>query len=255
MADIPADIIIYALIAGGLIFWLRSILGTRHGDERTRSNPFVTPGDKSSENPAQQSPSAHITGEDEALPPIDLYNPFQDEKLIPDADVRDTLQKLVLRDPSFDPKTFLRNAEDAFIIIVEAFAAGDREELKPLLDKSVYEAFDRAITEREALGHKVINDVQAIRNVKITDAKLEGNMVYITVSLHVEETTVTRDADGTILSGNPHRTSEVIDIWTFGRKLRSKDPVWYLLETREGAPEAEDIESSPVPETGDGDKS
>ena len=29
-----ADLLVYALVAAGLVFWLRSILGTRHGDER-----------------------------------------------------------------------------------------------------------------------------------------------------------------------------------------------------------------------------
>ena len=254
MADIPADIIIYALIAGGLIFWLRSILGTRHGDERTRSNPFVTPGDKNTENNPQQ-PAVHLNADEPHVPAPDVYDPFQDESLFADEDVRDDLKKVAQRDASFNPKTFLQNAEDAFIIIVEAFAAGDREELKPLLDKSVYEAFDRAISEREALGHKIINDIQAIRDVKIVKCATEGGMVYITVSLHVEETNVTRDADDKILSGNPNRTSEVIDIWTFGRKMRSKDPVWYLFETREGAAESGDTENLIVPDTGDGEKS
>jgi hypothetical protein len=38
---VAVDLIIYAVIAAGLIFWLRSILGTRHGDERERPNPFA----------------------------------------------------------------------------------------------------------------------------------------------------------------------------------------------------------------------
>ena len=39
----PADIVIYAVVAVGLILWLRSILGTRHGNERSRPNPFMAP--------------------------------------------------------------------------------------------------------------------------------------------------------------------------------------------------------------------
>ena len=39
----PADLIVYAVVAAGLIFWLRSILGTRHGEEHERPNPFLTP--------------------------------------------------------------------------------------------------------------------------------------------------------------------------------------------------------------------
>ena len=36
----PADLILYALVAAGLVFWLRSVLGTRHGEERERENPM-----------------------------------------------------------------------------------------------------------------------------------------------------------------------------------------------------------------------
>ncbi len=39
----PADIVIYAVVAIGLIAWLRSILGTRNGSERSRPNPFMAP--------------------------------------------------------------------------------------------------------------------------------------------------------------------------------------------------------------------
>lgn len=231
MADIPADIIIYALVAAGLVFWLRNILGTRHGDERTRSNTFVTPDEKKSDMPGQNADAMPL---EEASEIQEMYNPFEDEALTPSKEVREALRAMAFRDSSFNPKTFLQNAEDAFIIIVEAFAAGNREELEPLLDKNVYAAFDQAITEREEKGHTVINDIQAIRSVTIDDCVTEKGMVYISVKLHVEETSVTKDSEGNVLEGNPNRTSEVVDIWTFGRKQRSRDPVWYLYETREG---------------------
>ena len=48
----PADLIVYALVAAGLVFWLRSILGTRHGDEQERPNPYVQP-EKSADHAAE----------------------------------------------------------------------------------------------------------------------------------------------------------------------------------------------------------
>ena len=39
------DLIVYALVAAGLVLWLRNVLGSRHGDERERPNPFMLPGD------------------------------------------------------------------------------------------------------------------------------------------------------------------------------------------------------------------
>ena len=35
------ELLLYALVAGGLEFWLRSILGTRHGEERDRSETVI----------------------------------------------------------------------------------------------------------------------------------------------------------------------------------------------------------------------
>ena len=43
-------------VAAGLIFWLRSILGTRHGEERERPNPFLAP--DNNDNPKTDAPKA-----------------------------------------------------------------------------------------------------------------------------------------------------------------------------------------------------
>ena len=39
---VTGELLIYALVAGGLVFWLRSILGTRHGEERDRSDNIIS---------------------------------------------------------------------------------------------------------------------------------------------------------------------------------------------------------------------
>ena len=41
MGEIPADLFIYIIIAVVLVIWLRNTLGTRHGDEKTRPNPYA----------------------------------------------------------------------------------------------------------------------------------------------------------------------------------------------------------------------
>ena len=57
-------------------------------------------------------------------------------------------------------------------------------------------------------------------------------MAYITVKFVAEESSVTRDKDGEIIAGHPDKVSEMQDIWTFGRNIKSKDPSWLLCETR-----------------------
>ena len=64
------------------------------------------------------------------------------------------------------------------------------------------------------------------------EAHLGGTMAYVTVDFDVEETSVTRDASGNVIDGNPDRVFSVEDIWTFTRDTRASDPNWTLIETR-----------------------
>ncbi|MBU0800709.1 MAG: TIM44-like domain-containing protein, partial [Alphaproteobacteria bacterium] len=78
-------------------------------------------------------------------------------------------------------------------------------------------------------------EIHAVRKVEVVEARLEGRMAFVTVKFVADETSVLKDADGKFLSGHPDRVTETIDIWTFGRDVRGRDPVWAVYETREGA--------------------
>ena len=49
----------------------------------------------------------------------------------------------------FDEKVFIKGAEAAYEMIINAFANGDRKTLKPLLTKDLFKNFDDVIKERE----------------------------------------------------------------------------------------------------------
>ena len=59
------------------------------------------------------------------------------------------LDAIAAADPSFDVKHFIAGARAAYEMIVTAFAAGDRRQLRGLLSREVFDGFDAAITERE----------------------------------------------------------------------------------------------------------
>ena len=42
---------------------------------------------------------------------------------------------------------------------------------------------------------------------------------------------VTRDAEGEVVEGDPKKVREVTDIWTFARDISSKNPNWKLVAT------------------------
>ena len=48
----------------------------------------------------------------------------------------------------FNEKTFIKGAEAAYEIIINAFARGNRKTLEPLLTKDLFKSFNQVITER-----------------------------------------------------------------------------------------------------------
>ncbi|MEO0608121.1 MAG: Tim44/TimA family putative adaptor protein [Pseudomonadota bacterium] len=118
-------------------------------------------------------------------------------------------------DKSFEPRAFLQGARAAYEMIVAAFARGDRDALKPLLDTDVYEAWDAAITEREATGAEGLQLLR-IRKAEITDASLDdAGMARVTVHYEAE-------------LGDGETTTKASELWTFMRLTSAADPNWLL---------------------------
>ena len=246
----PVDILLYILIAAGLVFWLHNILGTRHGDERDRSNPFL-----------EREDPPHKSDRDEEENVISFLEREQSVMRIAGADINDALplggridnktaenglEEIAKKDPDFVTADFLSGAIHAFTIIVEAFAEGDRETLKSLLKPNVYGSFEAAIQQREERGESVETIVHEVAKSHIIEARLDEDTAIITVRFCADETCVIRNAEGEILSGDPDTMTHMIDVWVFVRDLSSDDPVWYLKETRDD--EVED-HKTPLPET------
>lgn len=225
-----ADLIVYALVAAGLVFWLRSILGTRHGEERQRDNPLVR------EKLAGAGNNADLPEEERVITGEELVRKLAENKegkvLIENRNAEAGLIDICRADREFDINFFMGGAQDAFAIIVESFAAGDRETLKELLGSSVYSAFEAAITERERRNEKQETQIRAIRKAEAIEARVGGRTAYITVRFTAEETSVTRDITGEIIDGHPERLTAMRDVWTFSRDLKSRDPRWVVVETR-----------------------
>lgn len=234
-------LLLYALIAAGLVFWLRSLLGTRSGDERERPNPFAAP-------PEVKTPAiAHI---DDGVTTLSL--PEEKPALprnvsIASASTEAALLDIARLDSEFDLAKFSLGAQDAFVVIVESFASADRDTLKNLLEPQVYDAFNQALALREEHGETMSTEIHAVRKVEILEAKVDGRIAYVTIRFIADETCVIRSKDGAILSGDPDRITEMNDIWTFSRLVRSRDPRWLLHQTRDG--DVKEDHKTPVPDT------
>ncbi|MGH7210238.1 MAG: Tim44/TimA family putative adaptor protein, partial [Acetobacteraceae bacterium] len=124
-------------------------------------------------------------------------------------------------------------AENAFRMIVAAFAAGDRVRLRGLLSDDVYRSFELAIAAREQAGHTQVSDVKSVQSATIEEAALAGNRADVTVRFVSDQISLVKDDKGQIVSGHD-ATTELNDIWTFERDLTARDPAWHLSGVRGG---------------------
>lgn len=238
-------LILYALVAGGLVFWLRSILGTRSGEERDRPNPFATPVDQVKSQAATDDQAVPEDGA--ALPFADTRPALPRNAAISGERTEQVLAEIARADRSFEIAKFCQNAQEAFIMIVEAFAGGDRELLKELVEPKVYAAFDAALAEREARGEKFSTEIHAVRKVEILDAAFDGRQAFVRIRFIADETCVIRDANDAVLSGDPDRITEMNDIWTFTRLVKNREPIWLLHETSDG--DVREDHKTPLPDS------
>jgi predicted lipid-binding transport protein (Tim44 family) len=229
---VPADLIVYALVAAGLVFWLRNILGTRNGEERQRENP-LTKKPQLDPNPDNLNPYAD---EDRQISGEDLVRKLAEDSSgkisIENKNAEAGLLDICRADREFDVNFFLNGSQDAFAIIVEAFAANDKDTLKDLLGSNVYNAFENAINEREKRNEKQETQIRAIRKAEAIEARMSGRTAYITVRFTADETSVTKNSSGEVIDGHPDRPTAMRDVWTFSRDIKSRDPRWMVVETR-----------------------
>ena len=224
------ELLLYALVAGGLVFWLRSILGTRHGEERDRSETVIAMSNDAAQAEASPDEALGLVSNEAQI--TDLLDQKDGVISISNKTAETAMLDIAAADKDFDVKFFFEAVQDVFALVVEAFGQGDRELLEDLLAKDVYEAFETAITEREKTGEVLENEIHAINRAEIIDAALDGKQASVTIRFIADEISVTKDKDGEIIAGHPDRATEMRDIWTFSRDVKSRDPRWFVTETR-----------------------
>jgi predicted lipid-binding transport protein (Tim44 family) len=128
-------------------------------------------------------------------------------------------------DPAFDVSRFLGGAKSAYEMIVRAFAEGDRETLKNLLSPDVYASFEGAIAAREAEGRSETVEFLNPPRADLELAEVTGrDMGRVTVRFLAEFRSRSKGPEGEAV--DDRRTAE---LWTFERKLTSRDPNWALV--------------------------
>ncbi|MBN9315947.1 MAG: Tim44 domain-containing protein [Devosia sp.] len=229
--DIPTLIVIGLAIV--VLYRLRQVLGTRTGNERTpaqrqREVAAAKPGE---ENVVQMRPRpVPQSNEDQ-----ERYQRKLEAEITQfahgDEAVAAGLKAIAEADPAFSPKSFMEGAKAAYEMIVTAFASGDRQTLRNLLEKDVFDGFEKVIKDREAAGRKVEVTFVGLPKVEISEAELDKRNANVTIRFHAEVVSATRDKDGALIEGNADQVTNIADEWTFARNPKSRDPNWKLVAT------------------------
>lgn len=232
--DLPTLIAI--VVAVFVLFRLRSVLGTRTGNERppidrSRSNKVETKADTDDTVvPLRPRPASTAPDIDEDRRARKIEAEIEQFSR-GNVDLADGLKAVVAADNSFTPKSFLEGAKAAYEMIVTAYAEGDRQTLKNLLEKDVFEGFQRAIADREAAGHKVDFTFVGLPKIELSQAEYDRKNVLVTVRFHAEVVSATRNSAGELVEGNADQVQMIADEWTFARNPKSRDPNWKVVTT------------------------
>jgi len=228
--DLPNLILLGVAII--VLLRLKSVLGTRTGNEKKPFDPYrAKPEDKKQEAPVKSADADNV---------IDLPINEKVEKEVPvwegiakkGSALAKSLEKIKEADAGFDAGDFIEGSKTAYEMILNAFANGDKSTLKKLLSDDVYESFVEVIEERIERKEVVQSDFVGLKRAEIKKAALKENNAQVTMNFACDLISVTYSEDNEVVDGDPKKVNEVIDVWTFSRDVTSKNPNWKLIATQ-----------------------
>ena len=189
------DIILIAMIAAFIFLRLKNILGRKTGYQGKPSSKFYPRG-------------------------MEITKDIENNEAIKNNNVDENAKK-----------HFLKGAQLAYEKIITAFAKGDKKTLKSLLDRNMFEEFDKALEERNIKQIKSETTFIGIKSADIKEFKKENSIYKVTVNFASEIITCKRDKNNNVIEGNPDIIKTVKDVWQFSKNMWSDDPTWYLVKT------------------------
>ena len=143
--------------------------------------------------------------------------------------IRDVFDNIRRVDANFSADLFIKNAKSAFVMILQAFADGDKQILKKLLSNAMFKDFATNIDARTAQKQTMKKSIIGINNIEVIDAHITDNIATITIQVISDQITVLSDYLGNTLDGNNSIVTHN-DTWAFERNIK-RDKVWFLTAT------------------------
>ena len=189
------DIILLGMFAGFIILRLRNILGRKTGFQKNTKSGYFPRG-------------------------VEVLKDIENNEAIETDNVNENAKK-----------QFLKGAEVAYEQIITYFAKGDKNSLKPLLEKKMFNRFSEVIDERKNKQLKSETTFIGFKSTKILEFKKIENIYKVTVNFVSEIITCVKDKNNQIIEGNPDTKKTVNDVWRFAKNMWSQNPTWYLIDT------------------------
>ncbi|CCZ22315.1 uncharacterized protein BN820_01066 [Acetobacter sp. CAG:977] len=218
------DLVFLAVIVLLLVLRLRSVLGTRPASEEKNRN--------SVDNDRETSKIVDISEYRTVENVSDATEADNFEKTDNTPEVIQSLRKIKETFPTFNLPDFMQKAPKAFEYIAQAFAAGNKEDLKPLLSADLYKKFEKVIDERIQKGQTAEFSLIGFKKIRLLKAEIIGDFVELTVEFETEQTNLVKDSEGKTIIGDPTYIETVTDIWTLRKDMKTSTPVWILAATR-----------------------
>ena len=200
------DIIIFAIIAVFLVYRLKSILG--QNSEGNEQNNKIEIGEKNFSNVVKLGNKQSNISENET-----------------------NKESIYIDDPEFNEKNFLKGAQNFFEMVIDSFVKGDLKDIERYIDNKLIKNFKLVIDERLQEQESLKIDIIKMISIDIRDVKKVKNFLRISVLFESEQIKFLKDKKGKIIDGDQKKSILVKDLWTFEKKVKSKDLNWILVET------------------------
>ena len=200
------DIIIFAIIAIFLVYRLKSILG--QNSDGNEQNNKIDIGEKNFSNVVKLGNKKSNINENKT-----------------------NKELIYIDDPSFNEKDFLKGAQNFFEMVIDSFVKGDLKNIEMYIDDKLIKNFKLVIDERLQEEESLKINIIKMISIDIKDVKKLKNFLRVSVLFESEQIKFLKDKKGKIIDGDQKKSILVKDLWTFEKKVNSKDLNWILVET------------------------
>jgi predicted lipid-binding transport protein (Tim44 family) len=218
------DIIFFAILAVFIISRLFKVLGDTSYDRELNNEER-----EFYENLHNQLSKENLAEAKEIIQQINIASAL--EASLPQ-EYRDVFDKIREYDSTFSAENFIKGAEYAYELIINAFAKGDRQTLQELLSDEIYQDFIKEIEKRASSTLSVNITVVGIKKCEIVDVFVEEDIANIVVKVVSDQIRFTKDeVSGEVINGNKNNIMAVTELWSFSKEIKSITNMWKLSAT------------------------